>query len=192
MRATLLSRSSYATFMSLVVFSSSNTVLLHADTPQSSHMFVLLEYDRGPNSYYYSRSEGSGDGCDPYSDDEDCYDYSEYEGSGSGEDDYYSAGGYDDDDTGDDPSEENYPPWMTTTTKASVVKTRTEDDDIKLDEPRSTSTSLTTKTTSTATAGASGVAPPSPLSAVRALLYFAVPLATCWLGNLFAVPSPSW
>ena len=154
-----------------------------------SNKCVLLEYDGGHNSYYYSRSEeGSGDGCDPYSDDEDCYDYSEYEGSGSGADDYYS-GGYDDE-TGDaDATEENYPPWMTTT-KPSVVKTRTEEDDIKLDEPRSTSTSLTTKTTSTA--GASGVAPSPSLSAVRALLYFAVPLATCWLGNLFAVPSPSW
>merc|ERR1711884_10782 len=60
------------------------------------------------NSYYYSRSEGSGDGCNAYSDDEDCYDYSEYEGSGSGADDLYS-GGYDEE-ISDDDVEDNYPP----------------------------------------------------------------------------------
>ena len=172
-----------------LVFSQSDYYLLYlqSDTHTSS---TFLEYDGDHNSYYYSRPEGSGgDGCDdPYSDDEDCYDYPEYDGSGSGEGDYYS-GGYDDETGGGDESDENYPPWMTTTTKPSVVKTRMEDDDIKLDEPRSTSTPSNTKTTSTA--GASGVVPSAPF-AVRALLYFAFPLATCWLGNLFAAPSQSW
>ena len=158
------------------------------------YTLYFAEYDGGSNSYYYSRSEGSGIGCDLYSDDEDCYEYSEYEGSGSGEDYYYSSG-YNEDVRNDD-SEENYPPWMTTT-KPNIGKTRTEDD-IKLDDftgPRSTSKSSIkpTQTIPTAeTAGAANLMPLASISAYRALLYFVTPLVTCRLGNLVATPSPLW
>ena len=94
------------------------------------------------------------------------------------------SGGYDEE-ISDDAIEDNYPPWMTTT-KPSIVKI----DDISMDDPVSTSKSLTPKTTETG--GASSFSSNVPWSTIRALLYYAVPLAARWLGNLFAAPSPSW
>ena len=92
------------------------------------------------------------------------------------------SGGYDEEIS--DGIEDNYPPWMTTT-KPSIVKA-----DIRLEDPESSSKSLTPKTTSTG--GASSVSTSLPWSTIRALLYYAVPLAARWLGNLCAAPSPSW
>ena len=141
------------------------------------------------------KAVSSGDGCDPYSDDEDCYDSGsntnsknpdtsddddDEEGSGSGDssNDFVpskSAGGKSKNSGGkhhntedsDDEEEENWPPWVTAKPDG--------DKDIVVDEPG------TTKKAEQSPKVKSGSSPSVHLS--RALVYYLVPVLTCFLGS---------
>jgi hypothetical protein len=141
--------------------------------------------------YMSDKAVSSGDGCDPYSDDEDCYDEgsnnnnknsnSNYnddeddeEGSGSG--DFVSSskpGGNNKSkdasqsgkphDDSDDEEGDNWPPWVTAKPEG--------DKDIVVDDP--TKQVPSPKVTSGARQHLS-----------KALLYYLIPVLTCLVGSL--------
>jgi hypothetical protein len=130
------------------------------------------------------KAVSSGDGCDPYSDDEDCYEegsnnksgYEDQEGSGSGDpsNDFVpspSAGKNkeksvngkqpQDDVDEEEGGEENWPPWVTA---------KPENKDIVVVEPKNKE------------APRSGAATTAHFA--KALFYYLVPVLTCFLGSL--------
>ena len=135
------------------------------------------------------KAVSSGDGCDPYSDDEDCYEegsnnnnnknsYDDQEGSGSGDpsNDFVPSpsGGKSKDKSGhgkqpqddvdeEEGTEENWPPWVTA---------KPENKDVVVAEPKNKEAPKVT----------SGAATTAHLA--KALLYYLVPVLTCFLGSL--------
>ena len=136
------------------------------------------------------KAVSSGDGCDPYSDDEDCYEegsnnnnknsYDDQEGSGSGDpsNDFVpspTSGKGKGDKTGngkqplddvdeEDGGEDNWPPWVTA---------KPENKDIVLVEPKKKADPPKVKSGAAATA-----------HLAKALLYYMVPVLTCFIGSL--------
>ena len=135
------------------------------------------------------KAVSSGDGCDPYSDDEDCYEegsnnnnknsYDDQEGSGSGDPSNdlvpSTSGGKHKDKSGngkqpqdevdeeEGEEEENWPPWVTA---------KPEKKDIVVVDPKD-------KEAPKVKSGADAT-----VHFAKSMLYYLVPVFTCFLGSL--------
>lgn len=139
---------------------------------ENAHKGQNVDWPTKTSFYMADKSEGSGDGCNGYSDDEDCYeDYdSDTEGSGSGDGSdetrhsIYSSGNENEAPIEAEEEEEegeNWPPWVT----AKPAST----DDIVVEDGKDASHKKTTS--------GAGIA-------LKGLLYYLVPIFTCLLGSL--------
>lgn len=135
-------------------------------------------------------TEGSGAGCNPNSDDEDCYQYYDddyYGGSGSGSGDYedYPIHPSKNNQSPQEGSnEDNWPPWITSKSKDDDIEIESKsqegegtlygDRGVINDGQRPDNHSGKKKHSSSG-----GLS----FHTLRGLLYYLVPLVTCWIGN---------